>query len=109
MTIQRLSKLFVLVTVLATAITACGGGGGGSSGGGSDVGGPVDPPPAAPPPVAESVDFNQTVVGLLSEGSVTLPDGETYDMESAAIQMSAFDWEINSDVDFTGFDDVFEQ
>ena len=102
-------KLTALVSALTIGLTACGGGGGG--GGSADNGGGGAPPPAdpPPPPVAAKVNMNDMVIEMATQGSVTMPDGFTYSEETGAIELSEFEWDVDSDVDYVGFDDLFEQ
>ena len=101
MTLQHAFKVNSLIAVATLALAACGGGGGSAGG---------DEPPDDPlPPQPVAADFGKTISDLLApEGTVTLPDGKTYDADSAPIEMSDYLWDIdNSDVDESPLDDVF--
>jgi len=106
MTFTKTLQLRSVGIISLMSLVACGGGGGG--GGGSSSNPPMDPP-APPPPMQSTVDFGKTLSDLVTpDGSVTLPDGRSYDADSAPIEMSDYIWDIdNTDDDQTVLDDVF--
>ena len=110
MTLQFKLKVTLLASLVSLGLAACGGGGGGSNETAVNEP-PTTPPVSMPPATASAVSFGDTIADLVApDGSVTLPDGRTYDADSAPIEMSDYTWEVdNTDADESVLDDAFSE